>query len=76
MRKIVILAGLLMGTALLPSTPANAAIGCLCGKIGSPAVCTATVTDCNFKTGGLCIAPCAYDEPKVRKHHRHRKHKK
>ena len=77
MRKIVIVAGLLMGAALLTGSPANAAIGCLCGKLGAPAVCTATVTDCNFGRGGLCMAPCAYEEPKVvKKHHRKAKKKK
>jgi len=75
MRKIVILAGLLMGAAMLSGSPANAAVGCLCGKIGAPGVCMATVTDCNFRYGGVCIAPCAYDEPKMRRPHR-RHHKK
>jgi len=70
MRKIVILAGLLMGAALLTGTPAKADIGCLCGKLGAAAVCTATITDCNFKNGGVCMAPCAYEQPKVRKHKR------
>ena len=68
MRKIVIVAGLLMGAALLTGTPAKAAaVGCLCGKIGAPAVCTATIIDCNFKNGGVCIAPCAYEAPKMGK---------
>jgi hypothetical protein len=75
MRKILILAGLLIGAALFSGTPAKAAVGCLCGKLGSPAVCTATVTDCNFKVGGLCIAPCILEEPKKGKRH-HRRHKK
>jgi hypothetical protein len=65
MRKIFIFAGLLMGAALLTGTPAKAAIGCLCGKLGAPAVCTATVTDCNFKNGGVCISPCIMEEPKM-----------
>jgi hypothetical protein len=67
MRKIVILAGLLLGAALLTGTPAKAAIGCLCGKLGAPAVCTATVMDCNFKNGGVCISPCIMEEPKMTK---------
>jgi hypothetical protein len=76
MRKIVIVAGLLMGAALLSGSPANAAVlGCLCGKLGAPAVCTATVTDCNFKNGGLCMAPCAYEEPKPVKKHKRKKKK-
>lgn len=73
MRKIVIVAGLLIGAALLSGSPANAAVGCLCGKIGAPAVCTATVTDCNFKNGGVCMAPCTYEEPKAKKHKKKKK---
>jgi hypothetical protein len=69
MRKIVILAGLLMGAALLTGTPAKADIGCECVKIGAPAACMATVTDCNFKMGGVCVAPCAYEAPKAGKKH-------
>jgi len=78
MRKIVIVAGLLMGAALFSGSSANAAavLGCLCGKLGAPAVCTATVTDCNFKNGGLCMAPCAYEEPKPVKKHKGKKKKK
>jgi hypothetical protein len=76
MRKIVVVAGLLMSAALLTGNPAKAAtVGCLCGKIGAAPVCTATITDCNFKNGGVCMATCAYEEPKkVRKHWR--RHKK
>lgn len=67
MRKIVILAGLLLGAAMLTgATPANAAIGCMCAKFGAPLVCTATINDC-FKMGGACIAPCILDEPKAAK---------
>jgi hypothetical protein len=77
MRKFVIVAGLLTGAALFSGAPANAAVmGCLCGKIGAPAVCTATVTDCNFKNGGVCIAPCSYEEPKKATKHMRRKKKK
>lgn len=76
MCKILIVAGLLLGAALLTTgTPANAAVGCLCGKIGAPAVCTATITDCNFKNGGVCVSPCILEEPKAGKKH-HRRHKK
>ena len=75
MRKIVIVAGLLMGAALLTGSPAKAAtVGCLCGKLGAAAVCTGTIADCNLKTGGVCIAICAYEEPKVKK--TWRRHKK
>jgi hypothetical protein len=65
MRKIVIVAGLLMSAALFTGSPAKAAaVGCLCGKLGAAAVCTATIADCNLKIGGVCIATCAYEEPK------------
>jgi hypothetical protein len=74
MRKILIVAGLLMGGALLAGTPAKAEVGCLCGKIGAPAVCLATVTACNLKYGGVCFAPCTYEPGIMGK--RHRKHKK
>jgi hypothetical protein len=75
MRKIVIGAGLLIAAALLTGSPAKADIGCECVKMGAPAMCTATVTDCNFKYGGVCVAPCAYEPMKMGKRH-HRKHKK
>ena len=64
MRKLTIIAGLLLGAALFSGSSAQAAVGCLCGKLGAPAVCTATITDCNFKVGGVCLAPCDYKEPK------------
>ncbi len=77
MRKIVIGAALLLGAALLTTgTPAQAAVGCLCGKIGAPAVCVATITDCNFKNGGLCVLPCIMEEPKVSKKKMGKKKKK
>jgi hypothetical protein len=66
MRKIVILAGLLLGAALLTGSSANAAVGCMCGKFGAPLMCTATINDC-FKSGGVCIAPCILEEPKAGK---------
>ena len=75
MRKIVIVAGLLMGAAMF-TAPANAAdLGCLCAKIGAPAVCTPTVISCNTVTGGVCIAGCAYEAPKKAMRHG-RRHKK
>ena len=76
MRKIVIVAGLLMGAALLTGTPAKADIGCLCVKLGAPAVCTATVIDCNFKNGGVCVSPCIMSESKMGKKHKGKKHGK
>ena len=49
MRKILIVAGLLMGGTLLTGTPAKADLGCLCVKLGAPSMCTATVIACNFQ---------------------------
>ena len=77
MRKIVIGAALLLGAALFTtSTPAQADVGCLCGKIGAPAVCAATITDCNFKNGGVCVLPCVLEEPKMGKKHKRKVKKK
>jgi hypothetical protein len=75
MRKFALLAGLLLAATLVPGTPAKAAtlLGCECVKLGAPAVCTATVTDCNFKVGGICVAPCTYQSPKAAKKH-YRRH--
>jgi hypothetical protein len=73
MRKIFILAGLLSGVALFSGTPARADVGCGCVKLGSPATCTATVTECNTKVGGLCLAPCDYQPPKKAKMHKKKK---
>lgn len=76
MRKIVIGAALLLGAALLTTgTPAQAAVGCLCGKIGAPAVCVATITDCNFKNGGVCVLACDYTPQKAGKKHKGKKSK-
>jgi hypothetical protein len=67
MRKLLIGAGLMLGAAMFFSTePAKADIGCLCGKLGAQATCTQLVTDCNFKVGGLCIAPCDYSPAKAK----------
>ena len=55
MRKIVILAGLLMGAALFTGTPAKAELGCQCVKLGAPSICTAGVGEC-FNYGGVCLA--------------------
>ena len=62
MRKLVLMAGLLLGAAFLPGTPAQAEamVGCSCVKLGAAPVCTATVLECNFQVGGVCVAPCAY----------------
>jgi hypothetical protein len=79
MRKVAILAGLLLAAAFLPAGPAKAEVmlGCSCVKFGAPVVCTATVADCNLKVGGVCLAPCTYEPPKkMAKRHGHKKKKK
>lgn len=73
MRKILLVAGLLLGGAMLTGTPAKAELGCLCGKLGAQAACMATVLDCNFKMGGVCLSPCDYSPAKMMKHHHHHK---
>jgi hypothetical protein len=72
MRKMVILAGLLMGAALLTVSPAKADVGCQCVKLGAPSICTAGVNEC-FKYGGVCLAPCDYKPAKHMRHHKHKK---
>ena len=78
MRKILILAGLLMGAALFTGTPAKADFGCECIKLGSSPMCSSGVTACTFKGGGVCVLPCSYEPAKMgRKHHvRHARKKK
>jgi hypothetical protein len=80
MRKILIVAGLLLGTALLTgtsSTPAQAWVGCVCAKVGAPAVCVEGPGTCTLKNGGVCVLPCDYKEPAVKKppQHQHKKKK-
>lgn len=67
MRKLVVVAGLLLAAALIPGAPAQvpgapaqAAVGCQCVKLGTPSACVPTVHECNTKIGGICMAPCAY----------------
>lgn len=76
MRKIVILAGLLMGAALLTGSPAKAELGCTCVKLGSPTVCSSGVSACTFKGGGACVLPCDYQPPKIVKKKMGKKPKK
>ena len=79
MRKLLLLAGLLLGAAFVPGTPAQAQamLGCSCVRLGAAPVCTATVLECNFQQGGVCVAPCTYEPPKAaKKHHRGKKKKK
>ena len=75
MRKIVILAGLLIGAALFTGTPAKAWVGCGCYKLGAAPVCMPGVLECTGM-GGVCLLPCDYQAPKVHKHRHHKKHKK
>ena len=65
MRQIVIVAGLLIGAALLTGSPAKAKLGCTCLKFGSAPACTSGTTACTFKGGGICVLPCDYQRPKV-----------
>jgi hypothetical protein len=67
MRKIVILAGLLVSAALLTGSPAKAEVGCQCVKVGAPSICVAGVSEC-YKYGGICLAPCDYKPRMMRKH--------
>jgi hypothetical protein len=76
MRKIVILAGLLMGAALFAGTPAKAVLGCTCLKLGAPLACTSGITQCTFTGGGACVLPCDYQPPKMAKRHGHKKKSK
>ncbi|HSP50491.1 MAG TPA: hypothetical protein VLN61_09985 [Pseudolabrys sp.] len=75
MRKIVILAGLLIGAALFTDTPAKAWVGCGCYKLGAAPVCMPGVLECTGM-GGVCLLPCDYQTPKVHKHRHHKKNKK
>ena len=78
MRKLVLMAGLLLGAACLPGTPAQAEamVGCSCVKLGAAPVCAATVLECNFQVGGVCVAPCTYEPPKKMAKHKRGKKKK
>jgi hypothetical protein len=77
MRKIIIVAGLLLGASLFSNTPAQAWIGCVCVKAGAPAMCAKGPVECTFGGGGVCVLPCDYQEPKMTKgHHRHAMKKK
>lgn len=69
MRKLVLLTALLHLAALVPGAPAQAAMGRECVKLGAPSVCMVTVIECNRNVGGLCLAPCSYQPPKVVKRH-------
>lgn len=77
MRKLLLVTGVLLGGALLGGSPASAEVGCACLKLGAAPVCVASVAQCNQAIGGLCIAPCDYQPPKmVKRHHKKRPLKK
>ncbi len=70
MRKLLLVTGatgLLMGGALLTGSPASAAVGCSCVKLGENPVCVASIDACVSGMGGLCLAPCDYKAPKMSK---------
>ena len=73
MRKVIVLAGLLLAAALFSGAPAQAAPGCLCVKWNAPGVCMPSVDAC-VKDGGVCILPCDYQAPK-KAVHKAKKHK-
>ena len=77
MRKLILLAGLLIAAAIVPGAPARAEamLGCSCVKIGANPVCTATILECNTKVGGICLAPCSYEPPKKAAKHKRGKKK-
>jgi hypothetical protein len=75
MRKILAFAVLLAAAALLSGAPAKADMGCGCVKLGAPATCTATMSECMNKVGGLCLAPCDYVPPKKTAMAKHKKTK-
>jgi len=70
MRKSIVVAALLLGVALVVGSPARADVGCGCVKLGQNPMCTATVEECVGKIGGLCLAPCDYQAPKMAKKHK------
>jgi hypothetical protein len=76
MRKIVVLAGLLMAAAMFTGTSAKAELGCTCLRLGAPPACTSGITQCTFVDGGACVLPCDYQPPKMAKRHGHKTKKK
>ena len=65
MRKILILAGVVLGGALFAGAPAKAELGCVCVKLGTAAACTSGVSACTLKAGGACVLPCDYTPAKA-----------
>jgi hypothetical protein len=73
MRKLAIVAGLLLAGALFGGSQAKAEVGCLCATAFKAPVCTNTILSCNMTMGGACVAPCD-KAPKMSK--AKRRHKK
>lgn len=68
MRKLLLVSGVLAGSALLAGSPASAdQVGCACVKLGAAPVCVASIDACVSGMGGLCISPCDYKPPKMMK---------
>jgi len=76
MRKLAIVAGLLLAATVFGGSQAKAEVGCLCATAFKAPVCTNTILTCNTKLGGACVAPCDYHAPKMSKARHHHKKKK
>lgn len=64
MRKIfILLAGVTVAAVLGSGSPASAATGCGCVKLGSAPMCVSGISSC-MSMGGVCVLPCDYMEPK------------
>jgi len=74
MRKVLLVAGLVMGGAFIGGGPASAATGCACATLTAAPVCVASIEACVSGMHGLCVAPCDYHPPKMVK--KYKKHKK
>ena len=67
MRKLILLsAAVVLGGWMMSGTPAKAELGCLCTTLGTT-TCTAGISSCMSKTGGLCVLPCDYTPAKKMK---------
>ena len=62
MRKFFLIAGALAAFALFAGTPAEAAVGCECVKLGHAPICVSGVSECMNRVGGVCLAPCSMSE--------------
>jgi hypothetical protein len=74
MRKTFFLLAGVTIAAFLAGSPAQAATGCGCVKLGSSPMCVSGISSC-MSMGGVCLAPCDYMEPKkaMRKHKKKKK---